>query len=126
MKAYETQRPFGSIWHPVSAEFTGLVTKGADIQRPLGSIWQPSLVGNGLEAGVEAGIQRPFGSMWQPVLLQTPTRKLQACPKRSGIPIPLEVPAGWVLPCRGPAEAQGAISRAASRRRTTVVRRGEV
>jgi hypothetical protein len=47
--------------------------------------------------------------------------KLQARLRTSGIP---EILTGWALPCRGAAEAQGAIRRRRAARRTT--RRGEI
>lgn len=55
---------------------------------------------------------------------KTPERSFQARLRKSGIPISPERLAGWALPCRGAAEAQGAIRRVASRRRT-ILRRGE-
>jgi len=50
--------------------------------------------------------------------------KLQARLRTSGSPIPKEALAGRALPCRGAAEAQGAIRRRRAARRTT--RRGEM
>jgi len=59
--------------------------------------------------------------MLHPSFIHPPVMKLQAKPRKSGIAIPPEIPAGWGLPCRGAAEAQGAaISRRAAARTTVL------